>query len=72
MQIPDTSQPLWRTEFDKQHTKDMLRALVKQTTALVKRYERCTPRKSTDTAEDRIHTALLKLHDGSRTWDPTR
>ena len=69
---PDTTQPLWRTEYDKQHTEDMLRDLVKQTAALTKRYERFTPRKSTDTAEDRVHTAMMKLFDGSRTWDPTR
>jgi hypothetical protein len=72
MQIPDTSQSLWRTEFDKQHTKHMLRDLLKQAAALIKRYERYTPRKSSDTAQDRIHTAILKLYEGSRTWDPTR
>lgn len=68
----DTTQSLWRTEFDNQYTRDMLRDLAKRTTALTKRYERFTPRKSTDTAEDRIHTAMMKLFDGSRTWDPTR
>ena len=68
----DTTQPLWRTAFDEQYTRDMLRELVKQTTALTKRYERYTPRKSTDSAEDRVHTAMMKLFDGSRTWDPTR
>lgn len=46
----------------------MLRDLVKQARALIRRY-RST---STDTAEDRIHTAMAKLFDGSRTWDPTR
>lgn len=69
---PDTTQQLWRTEFDKQYTREMLRDLVKRTMALIKRYERFTPRKSTDTAEDRIDTAIMKLFDGSRTWDPTR
>lgn len=68
----DTTQPLWRTAFDEQYTRDMLRDLVKQTTALTKRYERFTPRKSTDTPEDRLHTAVMKLFDGARTWDPTR
>ncbi len=68
----DTTQPLWRTAFDEQYTRDMLRDLVKQTTALTKRYERFTPRKSTDTAEDRLHTAVMKLFDGARTWDPAR
>jgi len=68
----DTAQQLCRTEFDKQYTKDMLRDLVKRTIALVKRYERFTPRRSTDTAEDRIHAAVMKFLDGARTWDPSR
>lgn len=63
---------LWRTEFDRQYTRGMLRDLVKRATALTKRYERFTPRKSTDTVEDRIHAAVMKLLDGARTWDPTR
>jgi hypothetical protein len=67
-----TSQQLWGTEFDKQFTKDMLRDLGKRVTALIKRYERYTPRKSTDTSDDRINTALMKLFDGARVWDPAR
>jgi hypothetical protein len=70
--VPNTTQQLCRTEFDKQYTKDMLRNLVKRATALTKRYERFTPRRSTDTAEDRIHAAVMKFLDGARTWDPTR
>jgi hypothetical protein len=66
------SQQLWGTEFDKQYTKEMLLDLTKRATALTRRYERYTTRKSTDTAEDRIHTAVMKLMDGARTWDPTR
>lgn len=67
----NTTQPLWRTEYRKQFTKDMLRDLVKQTIALTRRYGRVA-RESTDTAEDRIHSALAKLLAGSRNWDPTR
>lgn len=68
----DTAQQLCRTEFDKQYTKEMLRELSKRTIALTKRYERHTPRRSTDTSQDRIHTAVMKFFDGSRTWDPSR
>ena len=68
----DAAQQLCRTEFDKQYTKDMLRELSKRTIALTKRYERHTPRRSTDTSQDRIHTAVMKFFDGSRTWDPSR
>jgi hypothetical protein len=69
---PDTTQQLWRTEFDKQYTREMLSDLVKRTIALTKRYERFTPRKSTDTPEDRINTAIMKLFAGKRIWDPAR
>jgi hypothetical protein len=69
---PTTSQRLWGTEFDKQYTTDMLTDLHKRAAALIKRYERYTPRKSTDTAEDRVNTAVMKLFDGARIWDPAR
>jgi hypothetical protein len=65
-------QQLWGTEFDKQYTKDMLRDLHKRATSIIKRYERYSPRKSTDTTEDRVNTALMKLFDGARLWDPAR
>jgi uncharacterized protein involved in tolerance to divalent cations len=68
----NTTQPLWRTEFDKQYTKEMLTLILKRTTALIKRCDRYKSRKNTDTAEDRIHTAIVKLYDGARAWDPTR
>jgi len=72
METTTTPQQLWGTEFDKQYTKDMIRDLHKRATALIKRYERYTPRRSTDTTEDRVNTALMKLFDGARTWDPAR
>jgi hypothetical protein len=72
METTTTSQRLWGTEFDKQYTKDMIRELHKRATALIKRYERYTPRRSTDTTEDRVNTALMKLFDGARIWDPLR
>lgn len=73
MELADnTPQQLWRTEFDKQYTRDMLRVLVKRATALTRRYERYTTRKSTDTADDRIHAAIAKLFGGERIWDPSR
>lgn len=68
--IPDTSQQLWRTEFDKQYTPERIRALNKHTRELIKEY-RGYGLRSTDTAEDRIYTALVKLFDGSRTWEPS-
>lgn len=71
--MDNTTQQLWRTEFDKQYTRDLLRVLHKQTTALVKRYQRHTPRRGSDLGTmDRINTAVMKLHEGSRMWDPER
>ncbi len=65
--IPNTSQQLWRTEFDKQYTPEMIRALNKETRELIKEY-RGYGLRSSDAAEDRIYGALVKLFDGSRTW----
>lgn len=67
-----TPQQLWGTEFDKQYTHEMLCDLEKRASALVKRYERYLPRKSTDTIDDRIQTAIMKLMDKKRKWDPSR
>lgn len=69
MGADDTTQRLWRTDFDKQYTRDLVRDVLKRTTALVKRYGKAA---RNDTAEDRFHTALMKLLDGTRTWDPSR
>ena len=67
--LPNTSQQLWRTEFDKQYTPEQIRALNKHTRALIKEY-RGYGLRSTDTVEDRLYSALVKLFDGSRTWEP--
>lgn len=67
--LPDTSQQLWRTEFEKQYTPERIRALNKHTRALINEY-RSYGLRSTDTAEDRIYGALVKLFDGSRVWQP--
>lgn len=66
-----TTQPLWRTEYEKQFTKEMLTDLVKRVISTVKRYGRYA-RQSTDTPEDRINSAIAKLWAGSRIWDPKR
>lgn len=67
--VADTSQQLWRTEFDKQYTPERIRALNKHTRELIKEY-RGYGLCSSDTPEDRIYQALVKLFDGSRTWEP--
>ncbi len=66
-----TTQPLWRTDYEKQFTKDMLTDLIKRVISTVKRYGRYA-QQSGDTPEDRINSAIAKLWAGSRIWDPKR
>src|SRR3569833_3626946 len=71
--MKDTTQELWRTEFDGQYTKELLRVLWKQATALAKRFHRGSPHRGRELdVEDRINTAVMKLLDGTRVWDPAR
>jgi hypothetical protein len=65
-------QQLWRTQFDKQLTNDMMERVLKQTIALVRKVERKTPWRDAQTSDDRLHTAILKTLDGTKRWDPTR
>lgn len=69
--IRDTSQQLWRTAYDEQHTPETMHRLFRHVKGLIRFYRRYGLR-STDTAEDRVHDALAKLFAGSRTWDPSR
>lgn len=71
MMIQDTSQQLWRTAYDEQHTPEMMHRLFRHVKGLIRYYRRYGLR-STDSVEDRIHDALTKLFAGSRTWDPAR
>ena len=65
-------QQLWRTQFDKQLTNDMMERVLKQTIALVRKVERRTPWRDAQTPDDRLHTAIVKTLDGTKRWDPTR
>jgi DNA-directed RNA polymerase specialized sigma24 family protein len=66
-----TTQPLWRTDYEKQFTKDMLTDLIKRVISTVKRYGRYA-QQSGDTPEDRINSAIAKLWGGTRIWEPER
>lgn len=67
--IPTTPQQLWRTEFDNQYTLEAIRALNKHAAELIKEY-RGYGLRSTQTAEDRISDALVKLFAEDRIWQP--
>ena len=65
-------QQLWRTQFDKQLTDEMMERVLKQTIALVRKVESKTPWRDLQTADDRLHSAIVKTLDGTKRWDPTR
>lgn len=68
----DSPEQLWRTQFDKQVTREMMERVLKQTIALVRRVERKTPWRDQQTQDDRLHTAIAKTLAGTLRWDPVR
>jgi DNA-binding transcriptional ArsR family regulator len=68
----DTTQTLWRTEFDNQASPTMFAQLVKRTTALTHGVESTSPWRETLAPMDRINTAIMKTLAGSYKWDPDR
>jgi hypothetical protein len=65
-------QQLWRTQFDRQLTDEMMERVLKQTIALVRNVERKTPWRDQQTPDDRLHTAIVKTLDGTLRWDHER
>jgi hypothetical protein len=65
-------QQLWRTQFNRQLTDEMMERVLKQTIALVAKVQRRTPWRDPQTPDDRLHTAIVKTLDGTLKWDPTR
>jgi hypothetical protein len=74
MQMPVLNSPerLWRTEFDKQLTDDMMERVIKQSMVLARKVERRTPWRDRQTADDRLHGAIVKILDGTLKWQPER
>jgi hypothetical protein len=70
--VMNSPERLWRTEFDKQLTDEMMERVVKQTIVLVRKVERRTPWRDQQTADDRLHSAIVKMLDGSLRWEPAR
>jgi len=63
---------LWRTQFNKQLTDEMMERVLKQTMILVRKVERRTPWRDPMTTDDRLHNAIMKTLDRTVTWDPQR
>jgi hypothetical protein len=72
MSTMDTPERLWRTQFNKQLTNEMMERVLKQTISLVAKVQRRTRWKDLFTPDDRLHTAIVKTLDGSLRWDPDR
>jgi hypothetical protein len=72
MQGNDSSQQLWRTQFDKQFDRKLVVQIIKQTTALIRNVEKQTPWRDQRGGDDRLNETILKLFDGRITWDPDR
>lgn len=70
--MTDSPEQLWRTQFDKQVTNEMMERVLKQTIALVRRVERKTPWRDQQSQGDRMHTAIAKTLGGTLKWDPGR
>lgn len=68
----DTPERLWRTQFDKQLTDEMMERVIKATEALVRKVQRRCRWRDQQTADDRLHTAIVKTLDGTLKWDPER
>jgi hypothetical protein len=65
-------QPLWRTQFDKQLTDNLVERVLKQATLLIRQVQRDTPWRDQLGPDDRLNNILMKLLEGKLTWDPER
>jgi len=68
----DSPQQLWRTQFDKQLTDNLVERILKQTTVLIRQVQRDTPWRDQLGPDDRLNNVLMKLLEGKLTWDPDR
>ncbi len=70
--VMNSPERLWRNEFDKQLSDEMMERVIKQTMILVRKVERRTPWRDQQTADDRLHSAIVKILDGKLRWEPAR
>lgn len=72
MKDTNTAQPLCRNSFDEQFSDDMMARLGTRVQAVIGRLEARTQWRDKSGLDERINTAVLKLLDRTRTWDPSR
>jgi len=68
----DSPERLWRTQFDKQLSADVIERVVNQTRLLVRKVEKCARWRDDQMPSERLNTVLVKLLDGRLQWDPQR
>jgi len=68
----DSPQQLWRTQFDKQISAEMIERVVNQTKLLVRKVEKRARWRDEQLPAERLNEVLLKLLDGRLKWDPER
>lgn len=72
MKDTNTAQPLCRNSFDEQFSDDMMAKLGTRVQVVIARLEARTQWKDKAGLDDRINTAVFKLLDRKRIWDPSR
>jgi len=65
-------QQLWRTQFDKQLTDNLVERVLKQATSLIRQVQRDTPWRDQLGPDDRLNNIIMKLLDGKLNWHPER
>lgn len=70
MQDTNTAQRLCRIAFDEQFTDEMLAQLGTRVQVAIKRLEARTQWRDREGIDERINSAVWKVLDGKRTWDP--
>lgn len=68
----DSPERLWRTQFDKQISADVIERVVNQTKLLVRKIEKRARWRDDQLPVERLNIALAKLLDGRLRWDPQR
>ena len=68
----DSPERLWRTQFDKQISAEVIERVVNQTKLLVRKVEKRSRWRDDQLPVERFNAVLVKLLDGRLQWDPQR
>src|SRR5262245_15451332 len=68
----DSPERLWRTQFDKQISAEVIERVVNRARLLVRKVEKRARWRDDKLPVERLNAALVKLLDGTLQWDPQR